>query len=565
MLEIILKEVKMLQKHIKYVLILLFTTIISCSQNYSKKSKDIVAKMTIDQKIGQLVIIGINGKEIDDENKKIIQTYYPGGIILFGYNIDSNLKTYLSSMQNFAMNSFGIPMFITVDQEGGRVKRIKKDVTQFPGNMAMGSSLDYDSVYKAARILGIQLRKIGVNMNLAPDVDVNVNPNNPVINTRSFGSDTEVVSKMGEYYINGLQDSKCMAVAKHFPGHGDTSKDSHKILPVIPYNLERLKKVEFVPFINAIDNNVAGLMSAHISYPKVLGNDQPATLSKEFMTKIIRKDLKFDGLIMTDDLEMNAIAGNLEIGDAAVKAIEAGVDIILITSYGKNVKSIIAKLKTAYLSGKLSEARINQSVQRIIKYKLEYSILKETEDGRIVPDYPEFSNGDKDLLNESKEINQKLSTKSLYFYNKNERVSSFSKPVDYNGLLLSDSKILNKIITKNRKNWFVENNKTYLKFINKYFEDNKTKNVPLNIYYSIYSKNDKRFLKLKKLKEKYKFNLILISTKNPFEITAINNLVPTLFSFSNTDESYVAISQAMLGKIEPKTKINIKMGIDRNK
>jgi beta-N-acetylhexosaminidase len=554
--------VKLIQKTI--FVLLIGAWVISCSPNYAEKSKSIVRKMDIDQKIGQLLVIGVSGKKVTSETKKIIKAYRPGGILLFGYNIDSNLKLFLNNMQHLAMKSYKIPLFMTLDQEGGRVKRIRHGVTQFPGNMAMGVAADGDLTYLAARILGIELRNLGINMNLAPDVDINNNPDNPVINTRAFGSNARLVSEMGEAYIDGLQDSKCMAVAKHFPGHGDTSKDSHLSLPVIPYTLERLRKVEFVPFQYAIDSEVAGIMSAHIAYPNILKNRQAATLSSKFMTDILRTEMKYEGLIFTDDLEMNAIDGNMKIGDAAVKSIKAGVDIILVSSYGKNVKSIFKTIKKAYQAGEISESRIDRSVQKIIEMKLKYSILEESEKGELQLVENVRRSNEQELLMKAAEINKTISQEALYFY-QNKSGLKFAKPVDKDGLVITNDNLFVKILKKSAPDYSIISTTSFKKYIADYYTLSQQAVGGLRVYCSVKSKKDKYLSDLDKLHKKYKFELIYVSANNPFKVTAMKNLKPTIFSFSNTKESYRAVVSAMRGFFEPKTKINLNMGIGRNR
>ena len=223
---------------ISFFLVITLTKVIGEEVDDDQKNvQNIVKNMSIEEKIGQLLMIGVPGTAINKSSRELIASYRPGGLILFGYNYRTTeqLKKLNNSLQNYASGKKSLPMFISIDQEGGRVRRITgQGVTQFPGNMAAGSANDPLLTYRWARILGIQLRRLGVNMNLAPDVDVNNNPDNPVINTRSFGSDPEIVARHGRAYVKGLQKGGVMAVAKHFPGHGDTSADSHKTLPVIP-------------------------------------------------------------------------------------------------------------------------------------------------------------------------------------------------------------------------------------------------------------------------------------------------------------------------------------------
>lgn len=240
------------------------SSLAACSPYRYEEVIPVVEKMTIEQKIGQMLMPAVPGSKIGTASRNIVKDFMPGGIILFGFNLENRQQTarFIEELQAASMQHSGIPLYISIDQEGGRVKRIRDGVTQFPGNLAFGVADDKKLMYTAARVTGLQLRLMGVNMNLAPVLDVNNNPLNPVINLRSFGSEPEIVSRMGVSYIKGLQDGRCIAVGKHFPGHGDTDRDSHHTLPVISYDMKRLKKVELAPFRKAIDAGVEGIMTA---------------------------------------------------------------------------------------------------------------------------------------------------------------------------------------------------------------------------------------------------------------------------------------------------------------
>jgi len=227
--------------------------------------------------------------------KSLIEKYNPADHT-FGFNISNKNDTarFINDMQKSPWILQAFP-FHFYRPGGRRVFRILDGITQFPGAMATGAADDKDLTYKAAMALGMQLRLMGVNMNLTPVLDVNNNPNNPVINTRSFGSNPLSVAYLGVAYILGLQRAMCIAVGKHFPGHGDTNDDSHFTLPVISYNLDRLRSIEFLPFIEAIKNGVECIMTAHIAYPSIMQNKEPATVSKLFLTDILRTEMKFEG------------------------------------------------------------------------------------------------------------------------------------------------------------------------------------------------------------------------------------------------------------------------------
>ncbi|MFC4546478.1 beta-N-acetylhexosaminidase [Paenactinomyces guangxiensis] len=337
--------------------------------------------MSLDEKIGQMFIVGFqetSGGEATVANehaKKLITDHHVGGIIYFDRNIQSpgQVGALSNELQDLALSSSPqIPLFISIDQEGGKVVRIKEGVTVFPGNMALGAARDPDLAYQTGKQMGMELRAMGINLNMAPVLDVNNNPKNPVIGVRSFSENPELTAQMSVSMIKGFRDGKVLSAVKHFPGHGDTSLDSHIDLPQIPHNRKRLDRVELVPFREAIAHEADMVMTTHITFPALEPTPGlPATLSKNVLISLLRKELGYQGVIITDDLEMGAIAKNFGTPVAAVRAIQAGADMVLIChSQSKQEKSIEA-VKQAVEKGILTEKRIDESVRRILKLKAE--------------------------------------------------------------------------------------------------------------------------------------------------------------------------------------------------
>ncbi|MCK4258795.1 MAG: beta-N-acetylhexosaminidase [Halanaerobiales bacterium] len=330
-------------------------------------------EMTLEEKIGQLLMVGFPGTEITSEMTRLIIKNNLGGIIYFSRNVKSNdqLAKTSTEFQNLAKeSSSGFPLFISIDQEGGLVSRLSKDATVFPGNMALGAINDPKAVYEMAKVVACELKAFGVNFNLAPVLDVNNNPENPVIGIRSYGEDPELVSQLGIAYINGLQEEGVIACGKHFPGHGDTAFDSHLALAIVPHDKERLERVELKPFQNAIKSGLAAIMSAHVIFPAFEPEPGiPGTLSKRVLTDLLRDKMGYDGLIITDCMEMKAIADNFGPEEAAIRAIEAGADQVLIShTFDVQIASYEGILQ-AVESGRLTEERIDQSITRILKLK----------------------------------------------------------------------------------------------------------------------------------------------------------------------------------------------------
>ena len=350
----------------------LITTVLSPISALSDPEVDtMITEMTIEEKVGQLIMVGFDGTQANEAIETHIRERFVGGVVLFSRNIQSPKQTaeLTNQLQRLTeATTRQIPLFIGIDQEGGWVIRLKEGATVLPGNMALGAIDSTELAERAGEITAVELAAVGVNLNFAPVVDVNNNLDNPVIGRRSFGESPELVSRLGVAYIRGLQHNGVLATAKHFPGHGDTTVDSHFDLPTVNHAPERIHALELQPFRAAIDADVAAIMTAHIVYP-AFDADRPATLSSIILTELLRKELGFDGLLITDDMEMKAIDDRYPSGEAAVMAIEAGADIVMVLwTPAKQIEALDALL-SAVKSGRISQARLDQSVKRILKSK----------------------------------------------------------------------------------------------------------------------------------------------------------------------------------------------------
>ena len=332
-------------------------------------------EMTLPEKIGQLLMVGFLGTEqVPEGMQELVREMNLGGAIYFSRNVQSpeQLADLSQQLQNLAKeSSTGLPLFISIDQEGGIVSRMPNGTsTIFPGNMALGATRDPELAYEMGRVVAKELRAVGVNINLAPVLDVNNNPANPVINVRSYGEDPELVGRLGTAYIKGLQVEGVLACGKHFPGHGDSSFDSHFALAVIPHSRERLQEVELRPFKEAMAAGLASVMSAHVIFPAFEPDEGiPGTLSRRVLTDLLRKELGYEGLVLTDCMEMHAISKHFGPAEAAVRAIEAGADQVLVSHTLETQKESYHGLLAAVQSGRLTEERIDESITRILKWK----------------------------------------------------------------------------------------------------------------------------------------------------------------------------------------------------
>lgn len=337
--------------------------------------KEKVESMSLDEKIGQLFIVGFEGEEINDEIVDLVKNQKVGGLIYFSRNIiDSkqiiNLNNEIKAMEK------DIPLFISVDEEGGLVSRVPEEFVKLPSSGYIGQFNDENLSYNVGKIIAKELNSLGFNMDFAPVLDINSNPNNTVIGERAFGNSAEIVSRLGVNNMEGIRDGKIIPVLKHFPGHGDTDVDSHYGLPIVKKTLEELENLEFIPFKNAIDNGADVVMISSIILENI-DNEYPATMSKKIIKDILRDSLGFDGVIATDDMTMGAIVDNYNLTDAIIMSINAGSDLILVChGYDDIINSIVA-VKDAVNSNIISEERIEQSVYRILKLKDKYNINNE--------------------------------------------------------------------------------------------------------------------------------------------------------------------------------------------
>lgn len=336
--------------------------------------KEQVKMMTMEEKIGQMVIIGLDGYTMNGTTKKMIEDYHVGGFILFGENIKNSdqLITLVNSLKNTNLKS-KLPLFLSVDEEGGRVSRMPKEFKKLPTNKIIGKVNNEDFSYKIGNILGEEIKALGFNMDFAPVLDINSNPKNTVIGDRSFGTNSIIVSKLGIQTMKGIQISGVIPVVKHFPGHGDTSVDSHIGLPSVSTDINTLKRFELVPFDNAIKSGADAVMIAHILLNKI-DSKNPASLSKIVITDLLRKQLNFNGLVITDDMTMGAVLKNYNINDAAIKSVNAGSDIVLVCHGSNNEIKVINALKEAVANGTISKNRVDESVYRILKLKSKYKL-----------------------------------------------------------------------------------------------------------------------------------------------------------------------------------------------
>ena len=350
-----------------------------------------VAAMSTEQKVSQLLVAGIEGTQLGQDAVQAVQDYQVGGVILFGRNVESAWQ--LAELTNGLkdLNGDYTPLFLCVDQEGGRVDRMPPEVERTPSAWSVGQTLDTEGVGAAyGALLAEECAAFGFNMDFAPSLDIWSNPDNTVIGDRAFGNDWEWTAFFGMSAVESMEEQGgVIPVVKHFPGHGDTSVDSHVALPVVDKSLEELWQSELVPFNMTLNQedyfgaqagpSAPAVMVAHILLSRV-DPDYPASLSHRVVTGLLREEMGFDGVVCTDDLTMGAVSNTYGMGEAAVLAVEAGCDLLLVCHGADNLTAARDALLEAADSGRLSPERLDESVKRILSLKVEYGLTNDPVD-----------------------------------------------------------------------------------------------------------------------------------------------------------------------------------------
>lgn len=322
---------------------------------------------TVREKIAQMFLVGISAQELRGEERMTMEHYAFGGFILFGHNCCDPAQI-LSLSRALWGTGKGLPPFIAIDQEGGRVHRLPKPFTHFPPAARFGETGNLKLAYRAARATAEELAAVGVNLDFAPVLDVNSNPRNPVIGDRSFGSDPATVSALGEQWIQGLRDGGIVPCGKHFPGHGDTDKDSHLDLPTVDRSLDELRKIELPPFVDACRSGIESLMTAHVIY-RALDPELPATLSSRIVTGLLREQLNYHRVVFGDDMEMKAISDHYGEKDAVALCVRAGIDMMLFCHELPRAIHAFDFLCSEFEKDATVRAQVENSYNRITKLK----------------------------------------------------------------------------------------------------------------------------------------------------------------------------------------------------
>lgn len=538
----------------------------SYDSSIQSKASEILGKMTLREKIGQMIISSTLGEDYDESSnefkrlKRLCEETKVGGFIFF-----KGTSTSYARLTNKLQRHSEIPLLISADFERGTRMRVT-DGTLFPNNMAIGAADNPDLAYQMGLTIAKESRILGVHQNYAPVCDVNNNPNNPIINVRSFGEDPLLVSRMSAAMIRGLQDGKVIATAKHFPGHGDTEIDSHSDLPVLNFSMERLNQIELVPFKNAVDKKVMSVMIAHLSFPELeSGANVPASLSKNIVEGLLINNLGFEGLVVTDALNMKGVTKYFTVSQVAIMCVEAGIDLILMPL--KEEETIDA-IERAVNDGGISEDRINRSAEKIIKAKLWLGLF----DNKFVQEADVYK-----IINteESNQLAQKIADESITLVkdnnnllpikNKDAKIYAINLSEDAPGI---DFDYFNSRIKENFPNTTIKNYNFGL--IDQIIKSSAAESsefdyVVVAIYAKVRFGSGKISIyqsHIDLLNSLPQEKLIVISFGNPYLLKEFPSVANYICAYGDADVSINACIKAIAGEIKIKGKLPVSITED---
>lgn len=537
----------------------------SIEKTEENKINNMIKDMTLEEKIGQLLMPDFRkwkGKRvtaINHEIASIIKDYHIGGVILFEENFEgrNQTKQLIQSFQSMAK----IPLMFAVDQEGGLITRIPF-FPKMPGNMALGATGNSEIARKVGLAIGSELNRLGIHINFGPVLDINNNPDNPVIGVRSFGDNIENVTKMGLAYMTGLNEAGVAAVGKHFPGHGDVNLDSHYILPSSTKTLIQLSELELIPFQATIDNGIQGIMTAHITFSQIdletaksikdgLPIEIPATLSYEIMNDLLREKMGFKGLLFTDAMNMSAVSNHFKSVDSAIRAINAGADVLLMPI---NLKLVYEGLIEAVKSGKISENRINESVSRILKLKMDY-VFDSNNDNKIIVDAVEAMKIEQEAINLSITLVKNEGIIPLEIGN-NEKIAII-------GFDDSDVKHMKNAVRRNYwnvKTIVLNKDTNYMGKLGRSLK-NKLDDVEWIIVVTNTAnvKDDMWKVYVTQSIIEHGIPTIVVAARNPYDAIYLEGKYVFIAQYDNGILSFNATSDVIFGKLEPTGKLPVEL------
>ena len=516
-------------------------------------AEKIVSSMSDTEALGQILMFGYRGEEPDAGILRWISEGGLGGVKIFGWNAE-NLETLANTIGHYqkrALESqFGVPLLIATDQEGGWVQHIKGDASITPGNMALGADPIIQDSLETGRIIGRELAAVGVNMNFAPTVDIYVNPEADVIGSRAFMADPHLSGIRGMAFTKGQEEYGVISTAKHFPGHGDTSEDSHGTLPLVSASMDTLRKRDLVPFETLIMNGIPAIMVGHLAFPEISGNRLPATLSKEILQDLLRDEMGFEGVAITDDLLMYGVRmDGSPMHKICYQAVMAGADILLISQDEEDYWNIQKRLLKHMEEDASFHSRVRESARRVIRMKKTWLTASPS-----VPFFPEFDK-DQFLSEDSKAFFLAQAARSITLI-RNER---FPLPPNKAGKVLLAgthslffSEGLKRYPESDTWNLIYENTRNRLK---KRGRDLAKAAASYDTVITLLPDQDMAILlnELKQIAEK----IILISVLSPAHLDELDWAQTTLAAYGTGEESFRAAFAALAGDFPPEGELPI--------
>lgn len=497
--------------------------------------------LTIEEKIAQMILIDFSGFKLEEKVIKHFSRYKWGGTILFKKNLKqyNQTKKLVRDLQKLSIKNLNIPLLVSVDQEGGSICPLVFSRANHPGNMAMAVADDEGFIKKTAKFTAQELRHLGFNVTYAPVCDVNTNAMNPIVGVRSFGQDVKKVAKYCAAVTKTLQENGVCACGKHFPGHGDTSFDSHLELAKLNHDLEYIQKVDLVPFKAVINAGIWMMMTTHILFP-ALDKKLPATLSKNILTGLLREKLGFNGIIITDSLQMKAIKDNYGFDEAAVMAVKAGADIVMaLGTFEEQIKSYDGILE-AYNKGKISEERINESVRRILALK--EKLNKQKSAGKLNPKMAE-------------KLYYEIAKKSITLVKNDKKLIPLDSKNKKIGFVYPDKLILGydftKYLPKNKNVIKIGYNNESIKAKKQAYLEFAKKCDVLVIITCKRVRLDDDYKKLFNELNRINDNTVIASVYHSYHVLDINNAHTYIMTYSFTPESVDILVKTLFGANKP--------------
>lgn len=510
--------------------------------------------MTLKEQIGQRLMIGFNGTTVSDELRWAIKEYKIANIILFSRNIvdAKQLKALCNDIQELVRAETGYSALISIDQEGGIVTRLTDDCVNIPGTMALASSGDVNNAYRAGVITGKQLRSLGININLAPSVDVNSNPNNPVIGVRSFGDDPKKVGEYASSMVKGFSEGRVMSCIKHFPGHGDTDMDSHISLPFVDKSLSELESCELLPFRMAIKAGAPAVMTAHILYPQLEPEHLPATMSRRIITDLLRKQMGFEGIVISDCMMMSAIREHFGTINGIISAMSAGVDMVLVCHDVKLSCEAACEIEKAVLDGRIDTEEMFESANRILAFKEKWADDESDTDFDLA-----------DAIKENQALVQKTITSAGDFIVRPlgdspicigcqmYRTNYAQERADDNGMF---SKVMSKELNGTAVS--VSANPSDSEIEDVVAAAKNHTGAVIGTYNAHVNQGQ---LKLVKRLNETNIPTICVAMQNPYDLAYVPENVTKLAAFEYTERAIIAVAKVLKGEEKPSSSLSVKL------